>query len=55
MNDVVTAIDGRLLDTLRAANKVYLEKRNATQASLTILRGDEELSIDIDLNNINLN
>lgn len=55
LNDVVTAIDGVSLDNLKAANQVYQEKRNATQASLTVLRGDEEVSIDIDLNNINLN
>lgn len=55
LNDVVTAIDGQALDNLRAANKIYQEKRNATQASLTVLRGEEELSIDVDLNNINVN
>lgn len=55
LNDVVTAIDGVSLDNLKAANQVYQEKRNATQASLTVLRGDQEISIDIDLNNINLN
>lgn len=55
LNDVVTAIDGQTLDNLKAANKVYQEKRNATQANLTVLRGDEELTIDIDLNNININ
>ncbi|MBX2807071.1 MAG: type II secretion system protein GspC [Cellvibrionaceae bacterium] len=55
LNDVVTAIDGKALDNLKAANQIYQEKRNATQASLTVIRGDEELAIDIDLNNINLN
>lgn len=55
LNDVVTAIDGQVLDNLRAANQIYQEKRNATQASLTVLRGEEELTIDVDLNNINVN
>ncbi len=55
LNDVVTAIDGQLLDNLKAANEVYQEKKDATQASLSILRGEEQLTIDIDLNNINLN
>jgi len=55
LNDVVTAIDGQSLDNLRAANQIYQEKRNATQASLTVLRGEEELTIDVDLNNINVN
>ena len=55
LNDVVTAIDGQALDNLRSANKVYQEKRNATQASLTVLRGEQELTIDVDLNNINVN
>lgn len=55
LNDVVTAIDGQALDNLRAANQIYQEKRNATQASLTVLRGEEELTIDVDLNNINVN
>ncbi|MBX2808979.1 MAG: type II secretion system protein GspC [Cellvibrionaceae bacterium] len=55
LNDVVTAIDGRALDNLKAANQIYQEKRNATQASLTVMRGDDQLAIDIDLNTINLN
>jgi len=55
LNDIVTAIDGQTLDNLRAANQIYQEKRNATQASLTVLRGEEELTIDVDLNNINVN
>lgn len=55
LNDVVTAIDGQPLDNLRAANHIYQQKRNATQASLTVLRGEEELTIDVDLNNINVN
>ncbi len=55
LNDVVTAIDGQLLDNLKAANAVYQEKKNASQASLSVLRGEQELTIDIDLNNINLN
>ncbi len=55
LNDVVTAIDGQPLDNLRAANQIYQEKRNATQASLTVMRGDEELTIDVNLNNINVN
>jgi len=55
LNDVVTSIDGQPLDNLRAANKIYQEKRNAVQASLSVLRGDEQLTIDIDLNNINVN
>lgn len=55
LNDVVTAIDGQVLDNLKAANQIYQQKRNATQASLTVLRGEEELTIDIDLNNININ
>lgn len=54
LNDVVTAIDGSSLDNLRAANELYKEKRNATQASLTVLRDGSELTIDIDLNSINL-
>ena len=54
LNDIVTAIDGQVLDNLRAANQIYQEKRNATQASLTVLRGEEEITIDVDLNNINL-
>ena len=54
LNDVVTAIDGNALDNLRAANEIYKEKRNATQASLTVLRDGSELSVDIDLNSINL-
>jgi general secretion pathway protein C len=55
LNDVVVAIDGQLLDNLKAANSIYQQKRAATQASLQVLRGEEELTIDIDLNNINLN
>lgn len=55
LNDVVTAIDGQVLDNLRTANQIYQTKRNATQASLTVLRGEEEISIDVDLNNINVN
>jgi len=55
LNDVVTAIDGSALDNLRTANEVYKEKRNATQASLTVLRDGGELTVDIDLNSINLN
>jgi general secretion pathway protein C len=55
LNDVVVAIDGQALDNLPAANSIYQEKRGATQASLSVLRGEEELTIDIDLNNINLN
>ncbi len=55
LNDVVTAIDGQALDNLKVANQVYQEKRNATQASLTVLRGEEQLTIDVDLNNINVN
>lgn len=55
LNDVVTAIDGQALDNLKTANQVYQQKRNATQANLTVLRGQEELTIDIDLNNININ
>jgi type II secretion system protein C len=53
LNDVVVAIDGQQLDSLQAANTIYQEKRGATQASLQVLRGEEELTIDIDLNNIN--
>jgi general secretion pathway protein C len=55
LNDVVVAIDGQALDDLRAANSIYQEKRDATQASLLVLRGEEKLMINIDLNNINLN
>jgi general secretion pathway protein C len=55
LNDVVTAIDGQALDNLQAANSIYQEKRAATQASLSVLRGQQELTIDINLNNINLN
>lgn len=55
LNDIVTAIDGQTLDNLKTANSIYQEKRNATQASLSVLRGSEELTIDIDLDNINLN
>ena len=55
LNDVVIAIDGQALDNLQAANAVYQQKKNATQATLSVLRGEEELTIDIDLNNINLN
>lgn len=55
LNDIVTAIDGQVLDNLKSANSIYQEKRNATQASLSVLRGEEELTIDIDLDNINLN
>ncbi|MGH1486793.1 MAG: type II secretion system protein GspC [Cellvibrionaceae bacterium] len=55
LNDIVTAIDGQTLDNLKSANKIYQEKRNATQASLTVLRGEEELTVDVDLNNINVN
>lgn len=55
LNDVVTAIDGQVLDNLRTANQIYQKKRNETQASLTVLRGEEEIAIDVDLNNINVN
>ena len=55
LNDVVTAIDGQALDNLRAANQIYQEKRNATQASLTVLRGGEVLTVEVDLNNISVN
>lgn len=55
LNDVVTAIDGSVLDNLRTANEIYKEKRNATQASLTVLRDGSELTVDVDLNSINLN
>jgi general secretion pathway protein C len=55
LNDIVTAIDGQVLDNLKAANQIYQQKRNATQASLTVLRGEEELTVDVDLNNINVN
>jgi general secretion pathway protein C len=55
LNDVVIAIDGQLLNNLKAANSIYQQKRVATQASFQVLRGEEELTIDIDLNNINLN
>lgn len=55
LNDVVTAIDGSVLDNLRTANNIYREKRNATQASLTVLRDGAELTIDLDLNAININ
>lgn len=53
-NDVVIAIDGQVLDSLREANNIYREKRDATQASLTVLRDDQELFIDVDLDNINV-
>lgn len=53
LNDVVTAIDGQTLDTFKVANDVYRQKRNATRASLTVLRDDEEIIIDVDLNTIN--
>lgn len=55
LNDVVTAIDGRPLDNLGDANAIYMEKRNATQASLTVLRGEEVLTVDVDLSNITVN
>ncbi|MEO0442650.1 MAG: type II secretion system protein GspC [Pseudomonadota bacterium] len=55
LNDIVTAIDGQVLDNLKAANQIYQQKRNATQAGLTVLRGEQELAIDIDLNSININ
>ena len=52
LNDVVTAIDGQVLDNLQVANQIYQQKRNATRASLTVLRGEELLTLEIDLDAI---
>lgn len=54
LNDVITAIDGQSLDNLRTANAIYQEKRNAMQARLTVLRGEETLTVDIDLETMDL-
>ncbi len=53
-NDVITSIDGDALNDLRTAMTIYREKREATQVSLLILRGDSEISLDIDLAELNI-
>ena len=48
-NDIITAVNGTELVNSEVAMEVYRSMRNATAASVQVKRGDEELSINIDL------
>ncbi len=54
VNDVITAIDGDKLTDLRTAMSIYRNKREATQVSLLIRRDGSEISLDIDLAELNI-
>ena len=54
VNDVITSIDGEPLTDLRSAMTIYRNKRDATQVSLVIRRSDSEISLDLDLNKLNI-
>ena len=46
-NDIVTAVNGTELTTATIAMEVYRSMRNATEASLQVKRGDEQLTVNI--------
>ena len=48
-NDIITNVNGTELTSSEVAMQVYRSMRNATAASVQVKRGDEELSIDIDM------
>ena len=54
LNDVITSIDGEPLTDLRTATNIYRNKRDASEITLVVRRGDEDISLDIDLNNTSL-
>lgn len=53
IDDVITAIDGQVLNDWRTAKQIYSNKRDATAVSLVILREGKEISLDIDFQAIN--
>ncbi|ODS24574.1 hypothetical protein AB835_03050 [Candidatus Endobugula sertula] len=53
-NDVIISMDGELLTDWRSAMAIYRNKRNATRVSLIIRRDDHEISLDLDLDTLNL-
>lgn len=54
VNDVITTIDGQQLTDLSTAMAIYRENRDKTQVSLIVRRGQDDISLDIDLNQLNL-
>jgi general secretion pathway protein C len=54
VNDVITSIDGDALTDLRTAMSIYRDKREATQVSLLIRRDGNDISLDIDLVELNI-
>jgi len=54
VNDVIISIDGEPLTDLRSAMTIYRNKRDATQVSLIIVRKDNKISLDLDLNKLNI-
>ena len=48
-NDIVTAVNGTELSSPEVAMEMYRSMRNATEASIQIKRGDEQLSFDLDV------
>lgn len=54
VNDIITSIDGDQLTDLRTAMSIYRDKRDATRVSLILRRGDSEMSVDIDLTELNI-
>ncbi len=54
VNDVITSIDGDQLTDLKTAMTIYRNKRDATQVSLIIQRDGGEISLDIDLTELNI-
>ena len=54
VNDVITSIDGEALTDLRSAMTIYRNKRDATRVSLIIRRNDNEISLDLDLDKLNI-
>jgi len=53
VNDVIIAIDGDKLTDLRTSMSIYRNKREATQVSLMINRDGSEISLDINLAELN--
>jgi len=49
-NDIVTAVNGRNLDSSTVAMEVYKSMRAETSATFDVKRGDETLSLSIDTN-----
>ncbi len=47
--DIVTSINGIQLDSSNKVMQVYRELKDQTSATLTLLRGDEEMTMDITL------